>query len=887
MYTGIETIYLIHHSHTDIGYTHDQPIVWDLHRRFIETALDECERDASSDADHAFRWTVETTAMLMHWLESASDQQVARFVELARAGRIEVTSMLLNITPLFDTDQLIESLAPVRFVKEELGLPVHYAMNSDVNGQNWPLVDVLLDAGITGFSMATNIHMGGSPLAWPNVFHWRGPSGRTILAWNGWDYGFAREAGIDAELAALRDVWWPRIDGWLRERGYDLPVLMLQVYDAFGDNGPASPTLPTFVREWNDRGGVPRLRVALPSEWWAAVQPHADRLPTHRGDWTDYWNFGCGSSAREVAINRRSRARLRNADAAAAIVAALGGGKQATRRAEDGTRAGAWRALHLWDEHTWGADCSVGLPDNEDTITQWHHKASYAYTARSLSLMLSRDAVAELARCIEREPDDILVIFNPLPFPRTVAGPISEAVTRSVRGRVDDPTAARHWADRDARLRLGADKSWIWEKPRRVLAPTEVPPYGYALIRKSQVNGGGAAAADDATIDTARHRISFDRETGGITSWYSKALNRELVDNEAGWPFNGWVHEAPQVGDQRAESLRRIYWTPGERRLTLERGWQPGWPATRRGPIQLLAHEVDYRDDGIEVTQRLQLPIGGELVQQTYIPSYTDWIECTSTWSMGLETTPEATYLAFPLAVPGATARIDLGGQSMRLDADQLPRACRDYYTVQGWVDFSNAEFGVTVACPDAPMVQIGDFTFGANRDTVVLPRAMLLGWVTNNYWETNFRAHQPGAVSARYRLLPHAGSFDESAAHRFGIEAAVPPLFHHLQEPAVQETRLPRTGSLIRLPAAPVLSLHIWPDSAAAEAVYVRLLNASEQPTTAVLSSGVLQIAEAFHCDLLGAPKEGVMLRDGAVTFVMEPRALATLRLVLTSSAK
>ena len=35
----IETLYLVHHSHTDVGYTHDQPIVWELHTRFIDEAL--------------------------------------------------------------------------------------------------------------------------------------------------------------------------------------------------------------------------------------------------------------------------------------------------------------------------------------------------------------------------------------------------------------------------------------------------------------------------------------------------------------------------------------------------------------------------------------------------------------------------------------------------------------------------------------------------------------------------------------------------------------------------------------------------------------------------------------------------------------------------------
>ena len=37
-------------------------------------------------------------------------------------------------------------------------------------------------------------------------------------------------------------------------------------------------------------------------------------------------------------------------------------------------------------------------PFSEDTASQWIHKASYAYTARSLSLLLQRDALADLAR---------------------------------------------------------------------------------------------------------------------------------------------------------------------------------------------------------------------------------------------------------------------------------------------------------------------------------------------------------------------------------------------------------------------------------------------------------------------------------------------------------
>lgn len=87
-------------------------------------------------------------------------------------------------------------------------------------------------------------------------------------------------------------------------------------------------------------------------------------------------------------------------------------------------------------------------------------------------------------------------------------------------------------------------------------------------------------------------------------------------------------------------------------------------------------------------------------------------------------------------------------------------------------MDFSAEAEGVTIALPENPMVQIGDFCFGKAREQFEPGPATLLGWITANYWHCNFPASQPGWVSSRYRLQFHTG-FDEEAAHRFGAEAA------------------------------------------------------------------------------------------------------------------
>jgi hypothetical protein len=887
----VKTLYFIHHSHTDIGYTHDQPIVWELHERFIDEALACADRMADSNSDGAFRWTVETTGVFYRWLQHAAPADVGRLVALERAGRIEMTGMLANITPLYDLDQLIESFQLLRLLRQDYGFTIRYAMNCDVNGQNWPLVETLLDAGIEGFSMAINNHFGGAPFQRPNAFWWAGPSGRTILAWNGWTYDTGWRFGLGRDSDAFEKVWWPRIEQRLADIDYPLSSLMVQSYHPFGDNGPAFANFSRFIDDWNAAGKTPHLCFATPRMWWAAVKEEAQLLPTYQGDWTDYWNFGCISSAREQTLNRASRLRLRSADAAAA--AALAGAEPTTTgaltRALKRYRETAWHNLHFWDEHTWGADISLRLPDSEDTAAQWYHKAQYAYNARSLSLLLQRDALAALAQQVSRTAPTDLLVFNPLPWPRTIAGEVSPALT-SPRGTADDATAGRHFQDRvpDADPLVAAAATADGALPELshgasffILKPREVPGFGYAVIPRSELVElkGAVMMSEAAIIENDRFRLEFDRGQGGIRSWYDKQLAYEWVEREAGYPFNGYVHE--EVSDHGHPWPRRLLFDMVWDAETVERptGWKTGWRANRRQPTTVVSHRVYQTPLGLRVIQQLEAPgCVGLLSQSVFLPNFAGYIECEAWWQMGLTVHPEATYLLYPFNLPQATARLDLGGQSLIPGQEQLPGVCRDYFTTQQWVDFSNGDYGVTIATPDNPMVQLGDFHFGHYQADFKLERAMLLGWVTNNYWETNFRPHQPGEVRARYRLQPYQGLFDEARAHRFGLEAAqAKPLLQHLGEPPANLARFSQTGALLHLPghdgaASAILTLHVKP-AAAGDGLIVRLYNAGDEAQTARIASAQLQIAAARRCDLFETPLEELAVDNGVVAFDLAPR--------------
>jgi alpha-mannosidase len=414
----LDTIYVVHHTHTDVGFTNDQPIFWEMQYRFIDDALRLIDRYADNPPASRFRWTVETTCGLDAWLKTASSRDIDRLIAADKAGLLEVMAMQTNNTPLLNTYQLIESLRPIQSLRRDYGLDIRHAMNCDINGQNWTLADLLLDVGIEGFSMAINHHFGGPPHPRPNVFLWQAPSGRTIPAHNGWQYSKANEFGLANDTDEVFLEWLPKIETYLTEIGYPLPFIILEGFHPYGDNGSAWGAFAEFAKLWNESGRAPQIITATPRMFWERVKTYQSDLQTIRGDWTDYWNFGCISSARETTIARTTHSRLYRSDMMYSVLRSLPFSSRWSDRTFSLYRDATWHSLNLYGEHTWGADTASNEPPLEDSLAMDNHKKNLAYTARSLSLLLERDALADFSHLIPRNDPTDLLIFNPLPWVR-------------------------------------------------------------------------------------------------------------------------------------------------------------------------------------------------------------------------------------------------------------------------------------------------------------------------------------------------------------------------------------------------------------------------------------------------------------------------------------
>jgi hypothetical protein len=507
-----------------------------------------------------------------------------------------------------------------------------------------------------------------------------------------------------------------------------------------------------------------------------------------------------------------------------------------------------------------------------------NHKKNFAYTARSLSLLLERDALADLSHFIPRNDQTDLLIFNPLPWKRSISGPVPKNVLIP-RGLNDDPSSSRHFIGRNAQPtdfwtgRAGSayngGMGWL-------LQPTTVPAFGYTVVGwEALTSMVESTESDDTAIENQRYRITFDIQKGGICSIFDKQLNYEWVDSSAGHPMHGFVHE--EVADhETAEPRKRFFDIDWTATTETNRGWHPDWQANRTTPGNVLLHKTYRLSFGTVVEQILEHVKIGKISQRVFLPDDGNQIEFQSEWPMGTSIHPEATYLLFPFNVPNAQARFDVGGIPVRPHLDQIPGSCRDYFTVQGWVDFNNGQHGVTIATPENPMVQLGDFHFAHDQQDVTLERAMFLGWVTNNYWETNFPGAQPGVVVARYTILPYAGDFDEERAHRLAAEAEhARPVVQHLGEPAAPDL-LPASGTLLHLSQPPILTLSLRASNEGG--VLLTLFNASDEVQLSNIAGGLVKMNTAYRCDLFGNQLEALPVINGALELSVAPRQSVTL---------
>ncbi|MGI5285482.1 glycoside hydrolase family 38 C-terminal domain-containing protein [Nonomuraea polychroma] len=783
------SVFVVHHSHLDIGYTDPQGTVLRHHLDYLDAALRLAEETASWPDDAKFRWTVESSMPALKWLAARPAEMVEAFKEKGREGVIEVTALPFQLhTEACSTEELHRQL---RFTRH-FGFPVTSAMHTDVPGAVVGLVDALSQAGVRYLAAAHNwagrsvpyLH-GGDKLTRP--FRWRAPSGNELLVWftdtpHGMAYMEGNTVGLTDSYELADDLlpryllalatrgypYGPGTFGWqgpdAPREPYELDVLHLRVQGAHADNAGPSIVPASIARRWNEEWAYPRLRSAVNSDFFRHVEErYLDRLAVHEGDWTDWWADGLGSGARPLGYVRRAQSALRVAETLHTLA-----GADVTEEID-----AAYDKVALFNEHTWGA--ANPWEDAEEAGDsgglQWTRKSSGAYQAQDDAADLLHAAVRRFAAALSETGTEggaltSFAVFNPATRARTDV--VHAFLPRDVVG-VDVPIAlvdARTGETVPHHEEFVDPDDWP-TRPigRHVHAVVrDVPGFGY--VRLDVVPGETQAPepvelrelGDNAAIENEFYRVAYDVREGHIRSIFDKRAGRELVNGDAAAGFGQYVY------DQYATA-------PHFNHLS---GHVGAHDRTLLGDRAIGKHATITKCQRTAVGEKLVVELRGKGV---------DWIRTTIelhygvprldlTYQLAKQGTPakEAVFLAFPFAAGAATAW-ELTGGVGGPDVPRVPGSAEYMLPIRHWIAFEDPELTIAWATLEAPLVQLGTIhmPYAPFPPTLDQEDGTVYSWALNNIWDTNFPAQQQGETTFRYAVTSETGA----QGRRLGVAVA------------------------------------------------------------------------------------------------------------------
>jgi Glycosyl hydrolases family 38 N-terminal domain len=808
----MKTLYLIHHSHTDIGYTNRQETIRRYHVGFIRQALAILERRG---LDCGFRWQCETFWGVEQFLAEANEYEKIQLADAIRAGSIGLSANYANFSEILSQDVLEAVTARASHFSNSIDYPLRSAMTADINGFGWGFCKALYTNGITNLFTCIHTHHGMFPLERHRPFWWSGPDDSKILVWNGEHYHFGNELGLapgavssyitkdecDAETI-YHDPWKvaeiriPRLFEQLAKDEYPYDFLPVMISGLRTDNGPPSEAILDQVNRWNDAHGEEfHVEMVTLDQFFERLRSESIEIPTYHGDWPDWWTDGVASMPDATALFREAQRtwgvvkQLRKYPTAlSAPTSSLVGigehahdihvGDDPHLQANTGTNDHHLISnLAIYAEHTYGHAASIVQPYHPMVNALAARKASYATLADEQAQSLLLDELGKRG-----QP----TLAAALPFRYQVINPHPVAVTSAAELQIEHHEYYEKNVYRGIRVvdEATGDELPAGTYPTAVtttlLVPLTLEPGEQKTLRIEPTmtreitpdEGRPTLEAHELTdssgvFETDAFRIEWQTPEG-ITSWVDKDSGNDLLRPDRDHnPFIPVYSLTPMASPNDSWSVRSAMglsrsgkdaeWSVGKVTAVRERhsGAVPGDPV------------VDKREDNsTPMYRRLEfdLEVAGCEECSLILEAVAGLQDIQVSFNVNKQNrwAPENLYLSLPFgSSPTDTVWLDKSGDPLRARIDQLSGSLIDFYSVQNGFVVESEQSNVTVAMKDNPLLQLGPLEFQEERvlhdaNQPHPDRTLPYAWLMSNYWETNFAAGLGGFHSFRF----HVSSF-------------------------------------------------------------------------------------------------------------------------------
>lgn len=713
-------IYFIHHSHTDIGYSHLQPEVLRIHMKNIDDALRLIDTTKNFHDGAKFKWNVESLWVVENYLKQASQTQKDKFIKAVKDGNICLSGLYANIlTGISEPEEVFHYTDYAEQLRRQYGVKIESAMISDIPGYAWTTVTGLAKGGIKYFSSGPNYlgethpylgdRVGSFVRTWGDKpVWWTSPSGEEKIlfwtagkgysSWHGTPAGGVFEKGPKKIAAYMNE---------LSDHNYPYEIVQWR-YNIVSDNGPLDTTISNFVEQWNKKYSSPKIVLATTDQLFETFEKkYGNQLPIVKGDITPYWEDGAFSTAYEEGKNRNNSLRLQQLTTLYSIL------NPAKYNAD--TFYEAWKNILLFHEHTWGAYNSTSEPDVPFVTKQWEIKKQF---------ML--DADAEVNRIEKKLFESITDVQS-----KRIAVVNTSSWMRSGPVTVQIFSNAQSVKDEKGKL-IPLQKL---DDGKYVFVADNIPALGtsvFTIVDEKPNPIQNNFIINDNSVSNGKILVEWDK-TGSIV---------KLVDS-AGFNYAGKFNN---------QGLNSYWYVPG---LDPKNALTNGPVQIKfidRGPVVVTVAMISDAPGSKSLERRVSLYAGSDMV---FIENIVDKKSVRE---------KESVHFGFPFNQSMMKTTLDAGYGAMRHLEDQLPGSDMDYLYGRRWIDVSNLERGVQWMFLETPLVEPGnmiDERRVINQShkewkTKGEPSSTWFSYVMNNYWHTNYKADQNGISHYHYALKVH-----------------------------------------------------------------------------------------------------------------------------------
>ncbi len=795
----IKKVFLIHHTHMDIGYT-DLPLeVMEQHFNKFDDVLKLCRNQPE------FRWTLESSYIVKEYLRHRGSRHREELLSFLRNGQIELTAFEQQpFTEMFSAAEFYESVKFAVELGQNNNFEVCCAILDDIGGFAGGMPTVFSQSGIrylTAGPGSIHVHLPWAKL--PHLFYLKAKNGSRVLIWNlgidrnktpwsaglqpavyglgaiyliiravkeylgiyerGVDLTFKNEEGREQGISEVFSLLLNR----LKQEDYPYEEIMLQFG---GDNcGPAS-YLTDLIKKLNATGDFPEIVLATPKIFFKHMEDkYGLSIPELSGVITDSWS-SLRTTPTPQALKTYRNAQLEFQSVRARLLSA---GTELIRETE-ALQSVIKQNLMLYADHTCGlSEWEWRFYFNHGGMRgsvydryrkSWKDKAFYADAALDGAVRLDRIVKNRLAVTLD-DNNNSIVVWNS-------SGRKASGIVEYYSGGDALPLLGITYAGSDAQVSfqmVGANRYLLGTKNnilnidtsktscsnRYLLYVEDIPGFGSRVLTPYFDDKPGTCVCLQKTrpleFENNCLKVKFDTE-GNITSVIEKKSATECLDQSSSFSFgslvlqklndvseNGGLCAGMMVSSDRTFAKLNV-----EKAETIE-----------DGPVALTIRQYG-NTAGAFLNVKFERDI-------TFYHHHSNRIDIKLRLDKPEYEQKHSCHIAFPLSGTGGTFRYDQNIGWIDPARDLLPGAMEDAFYCSRFVNVDTGKFNVTICCHDAPVVSLGDMNFGRwiQQFPFKQDRNHVYGQIYHNLLDTDCPIWQEILDTFNYSVFFHDNAFD------------------------------------------------------------------------------------------------------------------------------